>query len=414
MDRGSVKQTELGLENGSYYAIAVSDLHLGYDKADKEAFKVFLLNLLDIRVNHLLLVGDILDMWRRDNEKLIDDNEDILKMLQNLRNNGNVGTIHYVIGNHDFSIELMKDDFPILSELFTFHPGSSSNRVWAELPLAKEGKKLSDRSFKFMHGHQLSAGAVDPIIPMYDGICAALCRQGDLGGRITSVLWDLRYSLPVIFLIFAGIAYLYADIVWPIVLGLLAIGSFVVIYGIGKRRKGEEGLSFNEQVYELLEALPLRIRLRTMEYLKAPPHKRGQFKEISASDIDKAYKAVKHRIDKIERESAHKIINDVLKTLPSGRGFDAILSALGPNEHEVIGHTHIADPGGNRINLGCWEKGQTYHYLVINNEGQHDLKIWPWKEISRWQRLVRRLRRHKIQPGYSRVSQVAQTAMQDA
>ncbi|MFW9767505.1 MAG: metallophosphoesterase [Candidatus Thorarchaeota archaeon] len=409
MDRNSTKQMELGLENGPYYAIAVSDLHLGYDKADKEAFRVFLRNMKDIRVDHLLLVGDVLDMWRRDNKGLIEDNMDILVMLRDLKKNEQVGTIHYVIGNHDFSIELMTDEFGILSDLFTFYPGTSSNRVWVELPLPEEGNKLADKSFKFMHGHQLSAGLADPIIPMYDGICTALCRQGDLGGRITSFLWDLRYSLPLIFLIMAVVAYLYLELIWPILLGLLAIGSFVAIYGIGKRRKGREDLSFNEQVYELLEALPLRTRKRTMDYLKAPPHKRGEFKEISARDIDKAYKAVKHKIDKIERESAHEVINEVLKTLPSDGEFEKVLTILGPNDQRVIGHTHEADPVENPTNLGCWVKGHPYHYLVINYGGHHDLMVWRWKEISRWRRVVRRLRRQKVREGYSRVIQIVQT-----
>jgi predicted phosphodiesterase len=398
-----ILEAKAGLGQGkrTNFAIALSDLHLGYDKADKEAFKVFLRHIRNSEyVDHLLLVGDVLDMWRRNNMKLVKENEDILEMLHDLKTNGNVGTIHYIVGNHDFTIQ---SEFPNLNKLFTFYSGSSTEPVWVELPIHSEGGELTDKTFKFMHGHQLGAGKADSIIPMYDGVCAALCKQGDLRGRIASALWDLRYAFPVVFLILTAPAFLYLGVIWAIALGLLAAGSFVAIYGIGKRRKEKSGLGFNEQVYELIEALPLRTKRRIIQYLKAPPHKRRQFTKVSASDIDKAYNRVKDHIVDIDRESAHTIINDVAKTLPTRLGFDVVLDALNPNEHQVIGHTHEAEQGAKLTNLGCWVKGSPYNYLVINNEGQHDLKVWPWKELSRWQYLKRKMRRQKTESGYGRV-----------
>ena len=47
--------------------IAVSDQHLGVDSADKAAFNRFLDQLQnDASVTDLILLGDVVDMWRRD------------------------------------------------------------------------------------------------------------------------------------------------------------------------------------------------------------------------------------------------------------------------------------------------------------------------------------------------------------
>ena len=82
MDRDLKVQMELDSEQYTNYAIAVSDVHLGYGGGDKNAFKKFLQIKVGIeRIRHLLLVGDILDMWRRDNESLI---KELLPVIDNL------------------------------------------------------------------------------------------------------------------------------------------------------------------------------------------------------------------------------------------------------------------------------------------------------------------------------------------
>jgi UDP-2,3-diacylglucosamine pyrophosphatase LpxH len=45
--------------------IVVSDIHLGYDKSDKDVFNRFIdskLSLLNDK-DHLILLGDLLDFW---------------------------------------------------------------------------------------------------------------------------------------------------------------------------------------------------------------------------------------------------------------------------------------------------------------------------------------------------------------
>ena len=51
--------------------VATLDVHLGYYCCDENLFKKFLDDIVDTEeVTHLVLAGDFLDMWRRDNIKL--------------------------------------------------------------------------------------------------------------------------------------------------------------------------------------------------------------------------------------------------------------------------------------------------------------------------------------------------------
>lgn len=46
---------------------AVSDLHFGFDKCNKDAFMRFVDTYDFTGTDHLVLLGDILDFWRRNN-----------------------------------------------------------------------------------------------------------------------------------------------------------------------------------------------------------------------------------------------------------------------------------------------------------------------------------------------------------
>ena len=62
--------------------IAVSDLHLGFDASDKAAFIQFLRKLQsDPNVTDLVLLGDIVDMWRRDSSRVFLENHDVLDLI---------------------------------------------------------------------------------------------------------------------------------------------------------------------------------------------------------------------------------------------------------------------------------------------------------------------------------------------
>ena len=389
MDRDLIRQTELGLKNRSNYAIAVSDVHLGYDKSDKEAFKEFIQRVLEQgSIDHLILLGDILDLWRRDNDGLIRESEDIFRMFRTLLENQKIGEIHYVVGNHDFVIDTICEKFPILTNLFTFKSGISSIPKWLELPLAKEQKSFA-KKYRFVHGHQFREG----LVPGYDGFCFLMCQQGDLLGRVSSTAWEFRIIFPIIAAIVTVLLFYFSLTFLSIIAGIVTMLLAVGIYGIGKRPESKEELSFDKQVEVFIEALPFRTRRRIIRYMKSPPHKRGKINLVSEKDVMKAYKSVEDKIPDLSVENAYEIINKIIDASPSNISYEITMKSLGPREHQVVGHTHHKDEGVDLTNLGCWEKGQGYHYLVINNQGNQDLMGFEKREVSRWQKVKNRLRR---------------------
>jgi UDP-2,3-diacylglucosamine pyrophosphatase LpxH len=100
--------------------IIVSDVHLGYDKSDKDNFDRFIdseLEKLDEN-DHLVLLGDIVDFWRKNSidvtveykketwkGEIKTTNKEglIIKKLYDLKKKKRI-QVHYVVGNHDYSI----------------------------------------------------------------------------------------------------------------------------------------------------------------------------------------------------------------------------------------------------------------------------------------------------------------------
>ncbi len=114
--------------------VAVSDLHLGVDNSDKPAFKRFLESLhSDSNVTDLVLLGDVVDMWRRDSSGVFLENHDVLDLIVDLQKKARV---YYVAGNHDFHVlKLQGRGYP-----FNFVD---------DLTLQQEGVNC-----RFVHGYQ--------------------------------------------------------------------------------------------------------------------------------------------------------------------------------------------------------------------------------------------------------------------
>ena len=73
----------------------VSDIHLGDKNADKDSFIRFLDNLqYDKETTDLVLLGDIVDMWRRDASGVFLENWDFVQKIINLKKM----RVHYVAG----------------------------------------------------------------------------------------------------------------------------------------------------------------------------------------------------------------------------------------------------------------------------------------------------------------------------
>jgi len=125
--------------------IAVSDIHLGSQLANKSGFREFIRNYLKPNqddISRIVMLGDILDLWRNTNSRVLIDNLDILSEIGQLDMDKN-----YLAGNHDFAV------VSLLSQTQSSVPPDSTgvlDRVSETLELTNDGLKL-----KFIHGHQV-------------------------------------------------------------------------------------------------------------------------------------------------------------------------------------------------------------------------------------------------------------------
>jgi len=152
--------------------MVVSDVHLGYDKCNRVEFMDFLDKYHDKEIDHLVLLGDIFDFWRRNNAELIEENEDIILKLDDL----NAKNVHYIAVNHDYyMLDLNKrygDNFPFTISKY--------------LRLEDNGE-----TFYFMHGYELEVLLnLEPLtIEMYEEFSDKMCFSEDILGGIASHLW---------------------------------------------------------------------------------------------------------------------------------------------------------------------------------------------------------------------------------
>ncbi|HYZ95954.1 MAG TPA: metallophosphoesterase [Nitrososphaeraceae archaeon] len=166
--------------------IVVSDIHLGYDKSNAADFSKFVdsdLTRLD-KNDHLVLLGDILEFWRRQNVTATLENEVILNKIYKLHKDTNV---HYVIGNHDYSI----------LKFYAKFGSSFPLNVTKALRLSDNDTTSNNNSNKkyyyFIHGYELEVLArLEPLtVEEYEFISNRLCeRTEDLFGTILSNIWE--------------------------------------------------------------------------------------------------------------------------------------------------------------------------------------------------------------------------------
>ena len=97
--------------------VVTSDHHLGYANADKTAFNAFLDNLSqESDVTHMVLLGDVVDMWRRDAAGVFLEQHDTVAKLLALKSKG--VQVFYVAGNHDYHVlDLHNPAYPFSSRM---------------------------------------------------------------------------------------------------------------------------------------------------------------------------------------------------------------------------------------------------------------------------------------------------------
>jgi UDP-2,3-diacylglucosamine pyrophosphatase LpxH len=143
--------------------IAASDQHLGYVNSDKAAFNGLLDALATEKsVTDLVLLGDVMDMWRRDASGVFLENKDTLDKIAVLPERLKV---HYIAGNHDYHVLKLKNH----GYLFQFVNDLS-------IP---DG----NYTYKFLHGWEFDDLQQPPLME-------ALCRvMSDQAGDFESGVW---------------------------------------------------------------------------------------------------------------------------------------------------------------------------------------------------------------------------------
>jgi UDP-2,3-diacylglucosamine pyrophosphatase LpxH len=148
--------------------VAFSDVHLGYDRTDYDHFMEFLQELQNRDdLADVVIVGDLVDLWRRD---IVGLEFALSKYVEELKRLQNKVNVHYVLGNHDFHVGYLKNhDYPL-------KPQSS-------LTIERFGYTV-----RFLHGHQC-----DPLQNILGpNTSEILCwTLSDDVGEAKSRLWDL-------------------------------------------------------------------------------------------------------------------------------------------------------------------------------------------------------------------------------
>jgi UDP-2,3-diacylglucosamine pyrophosphatase LpxH len=160
--------------------IVVSDQHLGIEAADKAAFLRFLNQLQsDSSVTDLVLLGDVVDMWRRDASGVFLENKDILDQIILLQKKMRV---YYIAGNHDFHVlKLQGRGYPV--------------SFLRNLTLQQDGVTC-----RFMHGWEFDEMQREHFM---ESLCHAMSdEKGDRDNHIWSTLTrdkgDLKYVLTML------------------------------------------------------------------------------------------------------------------------------------------------------------------------------------------------------------------------
>lgn len=156
--------------------IIISDVHLGTTICNQIAFRQFVSWLARNPPDRLVIAGDLLDLWRRSNARVLTENREVLAQLFGID-----CEIDYVIGNHDYGIWDIADrngkdvlwpgDFRIVRDL-RFSCGSHTYYV--------------------THGYDLDVAVTMEGMPLrtYEAFAAAMCRADDTLGGLASLLWD--------------------------------------------------------------------------------------------------------------------------------------------------------------------------------------------------------------------------------
>jgi len=144
--------------------LTVSDIHLGYSQSNVDEFNAFLQITIDrTDVETLVILGDFVDMWRRDVSGLFLENHQIVESLLRLQQKK---TVYYVAGNHDYHLlKLLDHKYPVEFKKDLTLPGNGVTYV-------------------FKHGYEFDDEQWPPVMEL-------LCdNPSDEVGQVRSDVWD--------------------------------------------------------------------------------------------------------------------------------------------------------------------------------------------------------------------------------
>lgn len=165
--------------------ISVSDLHLGDPVSNRSGFISFIEEFLKPtcdEITDLVLLGDILDLWRRNSTSVILANLDILNDICSFG-----FTVHYIVGNHDFIMREFSQfsDHINLPEDFA---GNPKNMIVSDNLLLSDGGE----SYRFIHGHQINYWYA---LPFYEAFSRAMCEVNEDVEELSNV-WAILQKYP--------------------------------------------------------------------------------------------------------------------------------------------------------------------------------------------------------------------------
>jgi UDP-2,3-diacylglucosamine pyrophosphatase LpxH len=148
--------------------VVTSDQHLGYANSDRSAFNAFLDHLAqDSEATHFVLLGDVVDMWRRDASGVFLESHHILEKILGLTAKMQV---YFVAGNHDYHV---------------LHLVNKPGRLYPIKFLPELVLSDGNYQYLFKHGWEYDPEQEPPIME-------AFCRaMSDEAGDIESTIWNI-------------------------------------------------------------------------------------------------------------------------------------------------------------------------------------------------------------------------------
>ncbi len=162
--------------------VVTSDQHLGYANSDKSAFNTFLDHLAqDSEATHFVLLGDVVDMWRRDASGVFLENDGTMQKILAMKPKVE---IYYVAGNHDYHVLQLQNH----SYQFQFQKDL----------ILTDGKT----TYRFLHGYEFDP---EQNVAWMEGLCRVMSDQaGDFESgfwaQLTRAWSNLKYVFYEIFL----------------------------------------------------------------------------------------------------------------------------------------------------------------------------------------------------------------------